>query len=75
MPRYVYACADCAREFEIEKSVALAARAENCPACGKAAARVFTPPAVSATRLGGSPSPAAEGGCSSCCAGGACGLD
>ncbi|MEW6515398.1 MAG: zinc ribbon domain-containing protein [candidate division FCPU426 bacterium] len=75
MPRYVYHCPQCSQSFEVEKSMSRVLEPEACPACGQSGTRVFTPPAVSATKFG---APAAAGqadsGCTSCCANGACGL-
>ncbi len=75
MPRYLYACSHCRKESEVEKRVALASRAESCPACGTAASRKFTPPALGNPSGAGSSASETAGGCATCCQNGACGLD
>jgi len=46
MPRYVYHCAQCGKEFEIEKSMAQSGNAEKCPGCQQTGERVFTAPGI-----------------------------
>lgn len=73
MPRYVYHCPECRREFEVEKGMQQSSQGENCPQCGRGAERVFTAPA-----LGRSTSDAqgCENACGQgCCPGGNCRLD
>jgi putative FmdB family regulatory protein len=45
MPLYAFACGACG-PFEVRRAVADAAAAGECPACGAAAQRLFTPPGV-----------------------------
>ncbi len=45
MPVYAFTCAACGG-FDLVRDVAEAATPADCPACGAAARRVFTPPGV-----------------------------
>lgn len=74
MSRYVYSCGRCQKEFEVEKSVSQSGRSEACPACGELGQRKFTPPALPGKDGARVSAPEASGGCTSCCAGGSCGL-
>jgi len=45
MARYDYVCAECGI-FETVRSIGTAAATERCPGCGRAASRVYSPPAL-----------------------------
>ena len=45
MPVYAFTCAGCG-PFELTRPMADAGAPTRCPACGKAARRVFTPPGL-----------------------------
>jgi putative FmdB family regulatory protein len=47
MARYLYFCEVCQKEFEIEKTMALAGKDESCPKCQKKGQRIFTAPGIS----------------------------
>jgi putative FmdB family regulatory protein len=47
MPRYVFACGACGREFEVARPMSEAGRPATCPVDGRAAERVFTAPLTS----------------------------
>ncbi|MEV5826753.1 zinc ribbon domain-containing protein [Spirillospora sp. NPDC052242] len=45
---YRYRCAECGA-FDVARPIGTAGAAEPCPGCGRAGARVFTPPLVART--------------------------
>lgn len=45
VPKYDYACKNCEREFEVEKSIS-DPHPEKCLECGGQLSRIFTPAAV-----------------------------
>jgi putative FmdB family regulatory protein len=44
MPRYEYACAQCEAHFDLERPMAEASQAVECPVCAQPARRIFTAP-------------------------------
>ena len=49
MAQYDYVCGECG-VFEAIRPVGAAAAQERCPACGRCAPRVFSPPALTSPR-------------------------
>jgi putative FmdB family regulatory protein len=62
MPRYVFACSVCRREFEVARPMSEAGRPATCPVDGAPADRVFTAPHTGVRAGGADPAAAPPGG-------------